>query len=75
MSYLEFGTGDMSPCSFTFWQAFHHPPKPPFSRFARVTVQVQAIAPHYAKACMRYCNDQTQLVGLFFKKGVLEFVV
>ena len=23
----------------------------------------------------RYYKDQTQLVGLFFKKGVLEFVV
>ena len=24
---------------------------------------------------LRYHNEQTQLVGLFFKKGVLEFVV
>ena len=31
MSYLEFGMDDISPNSFTFVQAFHCPPKPPFS--------------------------------------------
>ena len=34
MSYLEFGVGDISPCSFTLRQAFHRLPKPPFSWFA-----------------------------------------
>ena len=44
MSYLEFGTGDISPRSFTFGRAFRWLPKQPFSWFTWVTVQVWAIA-------------------------------
>ena len=29
----------------------------------------------YYDCLLRYYKEQTQLVGLFFKKGVLEFVV
>ena len=43
MNYLELDTGDISPCSFTFGQVFHCPPKPPFSLFARVTAWAWAI--------------------------------
>ena len=46
MSYLGFGTDNISPCSFTFGRAFpfHHLPKPPFSWFMRVTAWAWAIA-------------------------------
>ena len=43
-SYLAFGVGDISPHRFTFGRAFHCLPKPPFSWFAWVTAQAQAIA-------------------------------
>ena len=44
MSYLEFGSGDIGPRSFTLGPAFHRPPKPPFSWFAWVTARERAIA-------------------------------
>ena len=44
VSYLEFGTDHISPLSFTFGWAFYRLPKPPFSCFARATVQVRAWA-------------------------------
>ena len=44
MSYLEFGAGDISSCSFTFGRAFHCLPKPPFSWFAQVTAWALAFA-------------------------------
>ena len=48
-SYLEFGMGNISPCSFTFGWAFHRPPQPPFSWFALLTA--------WAKACtMIFCH-------------------
>ena len=43
VSYLEFGAGNISLCSFTFGQAFHRLPKPPFSGFAQVAAQAWAI--------------------------------
>ena len=44
VSYLEFGADHISPHSFTFGWAFYRLPKPPFSCFAWVTVQVRAWA-------------------------------
>ena len=44
MSYLEFCAVDNSPLSFTLGQAFHHLAKLPFTWFAQVKAQVQAIA-------------------------------
>ena len=44
MSYLAFGVADISPHSFSLGRTFHPPPKPPFSWFAEMTVQVQVIA-------------------------------
>ena len=44
MSYREFRTGDVSPCSFILGQAFHRSRKPPFSWFARVLAWAQTIA-------------------------------
>ena len=44
MSYLEFCTGNISPCSFILGQAFHCPLKPPFSWFTPMIAQVQATA-------------------------------
>ena len=41
---FKFGAGDISPRSFTLGRAFHHPPKRPFSSFARVTARVSNAA-------------------------------
>ena len=35
-SYLQFCVGKISPCSFAFGQAFHYPPKLPFSWFVQL---------------------------------------
>ena len=44
MSYLEFASGDISPCGFIYGQVFHHPARPPFSWYVQVTARVWAIA-------------------------------
>ena len=41
-----YGTGNISPRSFTFGQAFHRLPKPPFSWYAQVTIGGMSYCPH-----------------------------
>ena len=53
MSYLAFGTSNISLHRFTLGWAFHSLPKPPFSWFVRMTAQVQAIA---CASCQGLCR-------------------
>ena len=80
MSYLEFGLGNISPHSFTFGRAFHHPPKPPFSWFAQMTAPA-----HHAKACTynfeiftsmchSKCSNNSQTLLCFVKNQEYEQV-
>ena len=64
---LEFGVSDISPCSFTFGRAFHHPPKPPFSWFALVTALVRAIY------CLSIMPRPVHKEKLFIKKFLTSF--
>ena len=53
MSYLAFGTSNISLHRFTLGWAFHSLPKPPFSWFVRMTAQGQAIA---CASCQGLCR-------------------
>ena len=63
MSYLEFGAGDIRPCSFTFGQAFHCPPKPPFFLFAWVTAQARLLAIACTSCQGLRCHKQWIVTG------------
>ena len=78
MSYLQFCTDDISPCSFAFGRAFHRPPKLPFSSFAWTIVQAQAITRvscqglsfHFLRCNFSHISRQSQYQNMisFFHK-------
>ena len=63
MSYLAFGTGDISQCSFTLGQAFHCLPKPPFFWLVLVTVQAEAIT---RRSCQSLLLIVLKILCVFF---------
>ena len=77
MSYLEFGKGDISPCSFTFRQAFHCPPKPPFSWFAQATAWARVITCTLCQGLQEFhctsCQRLEKFTELFIWKSDFHF--
>ena len=77
MNYLEFGTGDISPYSFTFRQTFHCPPKPPFSWFAQATLWVREITCTSCQGLQEFhctsCQSLEKFIEWFIWKSDFRF--